>query len=358
MLCLASAGTEGASFLEIPVGAEAAALGGAYSALATNAYAPIYNPAGLAFSPSSQLAAQHLSYLESIHYEYLGFVLPLSTQQSAIGTSVQYLGSGDFTQTNDSGQQIGEFSSHFAAYTLSYGQKVNDELAFGISAKLINAKISDVNANAYAADAGMMMRASEKITLAGVMSNAGTQLNFLNDGGSLPLAGRLGGAYEFSPQWRGSVDGIYRAYGLFSAHVGLEARPISFLSLRAGYRTDTTKELGPLAGLTAGMGLTLWGQDFSYAWLPMSDLGMTQYFSILLKFGEDNKGKRNLIRYGNMRTVHLKINNQSIEGYVIQDPETGLRNSPDPDFAELIQLLTGEDITLSARGSSSSGNQP
>ena len=40
-------GTEGASFLDIPVGAGPAALGGAYTALATDAYAPIYNPAGL-----------------------------------------------------------------------------------------------------------------------------------------------------------------------------------------------------------------------------------------------------------------------------------------------------------------------
>ena len=43
----ASSGTEGASFLDIPVGAEPAALGSAYTALATNAYAPVWNPAGL-----------------------------------------------------------------------------------------------------------------------------------------------------------------------------------------------------------------------------------------------------------------------------------------------------------------------
>src|SRR5450631_2020075 len=43
----ASAGTEGASFLDIPVGAGPAALGSAYTALATNAYAPVWNPAGL-----------------------------------------------------------------------------------------------------------------------------------------------------------------------------------------------------------------------------------------------------------------------------------------------------------------------
>ena len=36
----ASSGTESASFLDIPVGARPAAMGSAYSALATDAYAP------------------------------------------------------------------------------------------------------------------------------------------------------------------------------------------------------------------------------------------------------------------------------------------------------------------------------
>ena len=39
-----SSGTEGASFLDIPVGAGPAALGSDYSAAAADAYCPIYNP--------------------------------------------------------------------------------------------------------------------------------------------------------------------------------------------------------------------------------------------------------------------------------------------------------------------------
>src|SRR5205807_3632641 len=74
----AGVGTEGAAFLNIPVGAGPAALGSAYSALAADAYAPTYNPGGLGFLPSTQLSGQHLSYLDSNHYEYLSFVHPLT----------------------------------------------------------------------------------------------------------------------------------------------------------------------------------------------------------------------------------------------------------------------------------------
>src|SRR5258708_2358809 len=123
----ASSGTEGAAFLDIPVGAGPAAMGSAYTALATNAYAPTWNPAGLGFADVSGLAAQHLSYLESIHYEYLSYVQPLpdsheNSTHRALGFSAQYLGSGDIQGTDITGTSIGTFSSHYGSYNFSYGQ--------------------------------------------------------------------------------------------------------------------------------------------------------------------------------------------------------------------------------------------
>src|ERR1700733_1016721 len=80
--CHASSGTEGASFLDIPVGAGPAALGGAYTARATDAYAPTWNPAGLGFLDSNQVAAEHVSYLGNTHYEYLSGAMPWRAGQA------------------------------------------------------------------------------------------------------------------------------------------------------------------------------------------------------------------------------------------------------------------------------------
>src|ERR1700690_3381673 len=101
----ASSGTEGASFLDIPVGAGPAALGSAYTALATNAYAPVWNPAGLGNLSGNEMSGRHLSYLDSIHYEFLSFVHPFDKSRDSdthrgIGFSVQYLGSGDIDKTD------------------------------------------------------------------------------------------------------------------------------------------------------------------------------------------------------------------------------------------------------------------
>src|ERR1017187_14877 len=179
----ASAGTEGAAFLDIPVGAGPAAMGSAYTALASNAYAPTWNPAGLARLSGNEVAAQHLSYLESMNYEYLSFVHPFdkdreSDTRRGIGFSIQYLGSGDINRTDidPRGNLInnqGTFSSHYASYNLSYGQTLTDKLAVGLTGKLINASIDNVSANAYAGDLGALYRANNQVQVGATLVNLG-----------------------------------------------------------------------------------------------------------------------------------------------------------------------------------------
>src|SRR5581483_11580014 len=70
---------------------------------------------------------------------------------------------------------------------------------------------------------------------------------------------------------------------------GLEWQPLPMIALRTGYKTDTTKQLSAVAGVSAGLALTLWGQELAYAWVPYGDLGDTQYISIILRFGEAAK---------------------------------------------------------------------
>jgi len=307
----AASGTEGASFLDIPVGAGPAAMGSAYSALATDAYAPVWNPAGLGFVDSTQVAAQHLSYLESIYYEYLGSAIKLK-DGSAVGVSAQYLGSGDIPGAALDGTPQGNYSSHFAAYSLAYGRRLLDNLSLGLTGKVLDAKIADVGSRAYAADFGALYKPMEKVQVAATVTNIGSKLTFLNDDSSLPLTGRLGAAYEPTKHWLFSAEGDYEKTGLLSEHFGVQWKPIDMIALRAGYKTDTTKELGAMAGLTTGLGLNIWGQEFSYAWVPIGDLGSTQYFSFLLRFGHQEKERENLIRGQDIKR-HKAVKGEDVE---------------------------------------------
>ncbi len=93
--------------------------------------------------------------------------------------------------------------------------------------------------------------------------------------------------------------------GLASGHFYVEWHPIQMIALRAGYRTDNTKEEDGLVGPTAGIGILVWGQELAYAWVPYGDLGNTQYFSLLIIFGAEQEEKRNLIQYQSIKQHRL-----------------------------------------------------
>jgi hypothetical protein len=285
-----ASGTEAASFLDIPVGGAPAALGSAYSAQANDVYAPVWNPAGLGFLHSTEFTGMHLSYIGPLHYEHAGIVVPLGKDddagagRSGIGASIQYLGTGNLDERDESGNSLGSFTSAFAAYSLAYGQRLGEKLSLGVTGKLITEKISDASASAYGADAGLLYRASPKLRLAAVLANVGSDVKFVNEGDPLPTAGRLGATYQLIPQVDISGEGVYRKTGLASGGMGVEWRYGETFSFRAGYNTEHIKELGAASGFTAGIGVFFWGQEFSYAYVPIGDLGDTHYFSLVFRW--------------------------------------------------------------------------
>lgn len=337
----AASGTEGAAFLDIPVGAGPAALGSAYTALATNAYAPVWNPAGLARLSGNELAGQHLSYLESMHYEHVSFVHPFaksreSDTQRGLGFSVQYLGSGDLTGRDTAGNLTGDFSSYYASYNLSYGQTLSDKLSLGVTGKMIAAKIDDVSAKAFATDLGAMYKANDKLQLGASLVNMGSKLKFISEGDSLPLALKVGAAFQPNSRYLATSEVVYRKAGPTSVHVGGQWRPLEAMSLRVGYKTDTLKELSALAGFSTGIGLHLWGQELAYAWAPYGELGDTQYLSLLVRFGAEEEQKRNLIQYQKIKK-HRTVR------------DSNKRDDLEPEYQQLMQLLSDDDSHLARR---------
>src|SRR5207302_16107 len=174
--------------------------------------------------------------LESMHYEFLSFVHPFdklrdSDTHRGIGASIQYLGSGDITRTEVLADGVtynpnttGTFSSYFASYNLSYGQTLSDKLALGVTGKMISAKIDDVSASAYAADLAGLYKMNEKAQLGASMVNIGSKLKFINEGDSLPLAFKAGGAFQPSSHYLMTAEGVYSKSGLASFHTGAQWR--------------------------------------------------------------------------------------------------------------------------------------
>ena len=332
----ASSGTEGASFLDIPVGATPTGLGSAYTAIANDAYAPVWNPAGLGQLDSVQVTGTHLSYLESLHYEFLSAAIPFHGSDEGIGASVQYLGSGNIDGRDNVGNATGNFSSTFAAYSLAYGHKISDGLSLGVTGKAITESISDASADAYAVDLGGLYRKDEHWAFGSTLTNVGTAIKFVNQSDPLPLAFHLGTVYDPTLSWRLALEGVYRESGLASAQMGVEWKYADMFSIRGGYNTSHVQGLSGGSGITAGLSLFFMGQEFSYAWTPYGDLGNTNYFSLTFRFGSTKLNSRSA------RSSTDDVNMESSEA----EPTTHARaKSPEEseDYNNIYDVLTDNE---------------
>ena len=284
-----------------------------------------------------------------MHYEFLSFVHPLGNGRGSevhrgLGFSVQYLGSGDIDRTEvdssgnpvNGGDPTGAFSNYFASYNLSYGQTLTDRWALGATCKRIQAKIDDVTASAWAADVAGLYKVNDKVQWGASAVNMGSPLKFISAGDDLPLAFKMGGTYQPSSHYLMSAEGVYEKSGPGSFHMGAQWRPIEAVSLRVGYKTDTLSGLSPIAGLTAGLGLHFWGQEFAYAWAPYGDLGSAQYFSLMVRFGAEEEQKRNLIQY------------QTIKKHRTVKQGTRRNDDLEPEYQQLMQLLSDDEEHLAS----------
>lgn len=104
--CLASpaAATKYAGeFLKIPVGARAVGMGGAFGAVADDATAPYWNPAGMVYLPYREAFLQHAEQFGSlVNHDFGGLVLPLGEKgprRAAFGVSGTWVGVQDIPVT-------------------------------------------------------------------------------------------------------------------------------------------------------------------------------------------------------------------------------------------------------------------
>ncbi len=85
-------GTASGTFLKIGLDARAAALGGAYTALAQGPMAAFYNPAGIAKLSEPQAAFGYVRWPADVNLVAMGFARPWGDAGASFGVSVEYLG--------------------------------------------------------------------------------------------------------------------------------------------------------------------------------------------------------------------------------------------------------------------------
>lgn len=274
-------------FLEIPVGARAAAMGAAYSAAAQDATAVYWNPAALTAVTARSAALMHASLFGELNMEFAGYAQTFKDLGS-FGLGLQRLDAGSIARTDQYGLAAGgSVNPGDTAISLAYARKVSGFSA-GVCAKSISSELSG-KASALAADLGVLSPAylDGRLTLALGAQNLGGKLKYDQVSENLPSNVRLGGAFKAAGNWLFALDlnlpnnnGVYGAAGAEKhfAFKGFGA------AVRAGYNTRTAGAAGGLTGLSTGFGLDMAGLRLDYALLFSGDLGEAHRVSLVYDF--------------------------------------------------------------------------
>jgi len=262
-------GIAAADFLNIGVGARAAALGGAYTSISNDATAAYWNPAGLTYLKSAQVAFSHFSWYQDISYEYLAVAYPVNDRWT-LGTALSYLNYGSIDGYDINDEYTGEISSTYdLAAGISAAYRVNEDLSVGLTAKYVVISVAGLSGSALAADIGAKYE-MDIVSFGLAVVNLGQNLDFEGTKEDLPAAVRTGVAVElFGPSLLASLELSTPFYGDIAIKNGYEFRYQERYFVRTGYAftpSQDGREFGQ--SLSFGVGALLGPAHFDYTFSP------------------------------------------------------------------------------------------
>jgi hypothetical protein len=305
-------------FLTLGVGARPLGMGGSFAAIADDATAAYWNPAGLGRLSHSEIGFMHSTLGDLDSYDFVNYVHPIG-ESASLGLSWLRVGIDDIPITtlrvssrplgvNNRPEIEGTFSNTDNAFLLSYGRKIGPDplnLYLGANAKfIVITAFKNTNAFGVGGDLGMLWTTnperSSRLSLGVVAQDFFKTKLYWNTPPDEP--GQASNTDTINPNVKIGV-----AYGQditplnsrvlltvdtdsrfsFEMHYGAEYVFADLLSLRVGIQER--KGLNTIRLMTAGAGLRLsflTGAAFSvdYAFLSNDELGNSNRISLMTRF--------------------------------------------------------------------------
>ena len=273
LICYANGpGTTTASFLKIGVGARAAAMGEAFTAVASDGTSLYWNPAGLTQLKTKGISATYNSWFGEIKQGYLSLTLPLSKGTMGLGTD--YVDMGKLEGRDVEGNPTGDFTARDTHIFIGYARKLKKS-SWGLTVGWLQDVIKDDGKNAFLANIGFLCPLGNRFTLGVVAQNVGSKLG----SDPLPLTFKVGAASK-SKTLTLAVDVAKPQDNEIYYCLGAEWWPRNALALRVGHKTNQDI----VQGLTAGIGYKSGRICLDYAYVPYGDLGESHIISLGMKF--------------------------------------------------------------------------
>lgn len=318
-------GETGAQFLKIGVGARACAMGEAFGAVADDATAIYWNPAGLGQLGKIELVGMQNFWFLDMSYQYVAAAFPLALRYGTIGAAAAYSSSGKIPKYEDF-QKVGEYTAYDACGTVAYANKIGG-LHFGAGVKLIQQGIENENVAGFAGDAGLLYiiefpgksregpermfpypdrgsyyqreipgnpwdihqrgvpnqrRGYDKkevlnnsLNIGLSVQNIGPGIKFIEKEDPLPLNAKLGVAAKLGPVVL-TIDANRPIDNQFRVNFGGEFTIMKVLALRAGFNTANS--------YTLGVGVAIQMVTVDYAFVPYQEIDASHRIAARIKF--------------------------------------------------------------------------
>jgi hypothetical protein len=235
---VSKAGTTSAVFLEIPAGARAIAMGGAFVGTANDVSSLYWNVAGMARLYRNEALFSHNEWLADTRFDFAALAVPLESF-GTLGLSFTSLSMDDMlVRTVERPEGTGElFSAGSFAVGVHYARNLSEQFSIGFTAKYISESIWNMRAQAFAIDVGTLFTTQflNGLRIGAQISNFGTDMK---------LAGRDTRTFHpIDPNKLGSNDRIPQNIEMDSWHL-----PLNF---QFGIAVDAVKNDDHLLTLAA-----------------------------------------------------------------------------------------------------------
>lgn len=276
-------GTKGATFLKLGEGPRAVAMGEAQAAVADDAYASFWNPAGLAYLKASEVAMTYQRSIQDVQEQQATVGLSFH-KRFAVGAYMNRFSVSSFDGFDASGNPAGQVDASDAAYGLAYAARPSRFFSVGGTIKFIRSQLGPATASSHALDLGLLFKLGHGLSMGLTSKDIGPALVYDAAKTRLPQTTRLGFGYEapFGPNHLTTAfDYAMSSDGNNYFALGQEFWIQKILALRAGYRTGQSEG----SGLRFGLGIGIKNLQFGYSFSPFGFLGDAHRFGFSYRFG-------------------------------------------------------------------------
>lgn len=145
-LAYGQVGVTSVPFLQIEPDSRAAGMGNTGVAIADNASAIFWNPAGLGFQEGNQVSITHAEWLPKFNADLFYDYLVGKYHVEGVGTfggHITYLNLGEQLRTDEGGLEQGRFNSYEFTSGVSYGRQLNDNWSLGTGLRFIYSSLAE-----------------------------------------------------------------------------------------------------------------------------------------------------------------------------------------------------------------------